>query len=548
MLNRPTFGAMRLARIGATVLVLAVLLSTAPRASSDPDGIHKIQHVVVIMQENRSFDSYFGTYPGADGIPAGVCVPDPQSGSCVRPYHDASDRNDGGPHGAGTAVADIDGGRMDGFIRTAQYANKTCTPNDPDCGAATDVMGWHDSRELPLYWNYAKHFVLQDHMFEPNLGWSLPSHLFMVSGWSARCTNPRAPETCSTELKNPDDADGPTDFNRTTDPDYEDTPTATPDYGWTDLTHLLHKAGVSWRYYVTSGTQPDCATGAMTCPPQPQNTQTPEIWNPLPDFVTVHDNHQLGNIQPTTEFTRAAREGTLPAVSWVVPNDKFSEHAPALLSDGQAFVNELVNAVARGSDWSSTAIFLSWDDWGGFYDHVPPPVVDANGYGLRVPGIVISPYARRGYVDHQTLSFDAYLKFIEDDFLSGSRLDPLTDGRPDPRPDVRESRPELGDLRKDFDFTQAPAAPPTAVSLARPAPGGRARARKARQDARQTLAGSTTTVGAAPTTTTVGSARAALRARSHKSALPWAAVAIAALALVGTGVIAGRRALRQARR
>ena len=113
----------------------------------------------------------------------------------------------------------------------------------------------------------------------------------------------------------------------------------------------------------------------------------------------------------------------------------------------------------RSPDWNSTAIFLTWDDWGGFYDHVVPPVVDGNGYGLRVPGLVISPYARQGYIDHQTLSFDAYAKFIEDDFLAGQRLDPATDGRPDPRPDVREALPVLGDLSSDFDFTQGPRPP-----------------------------------------------------------------------------------------
>ena len=113
----------------------------------------------------------------------------------------------------------------------------------------------------------------------------------------------------------------------------------------------------------------------------------------------------------------------------------------------------------QGPDWDSTAIFVSWDDWGGFYDHVVPPAVDANGYGLRVPGLVISPYARRGFIDHQTLSHDAYVKFIEDDFLNGARIDPKTDGRPDPRPDVRERAPQLGDLRRDFDFTQPPRRP-----------------------------------------------------------------------------------------
>jgi phospholipase C len=113
----------------------------------------------------------------------------------------------------------------------------------------------------------------------------------------------------------------------------------------------------------------------------------------------------------------------------------------------------------RSPDWRSSAIFITWDDWGGFYDHVPPPVVDENGYGIRVPGLVISPYAKQGFIDQQTLSFDAYLKFIEDDFLGGRRIDPRTDGRPDPRPDVREREPLLGDLRMDFDFTQPPRPP-----------------------------------------------------------------------------------------
>jgi phospholipase C len=123
----------------------------------------------------------------------------------------------------------------------------------------------------------------------------------------------------------------------------------------------------------------------------------------------------------------------------------------------------------QGPDWNSTAIFLSWDDWGGFYDHVVPPAVDRNGFGLRVPGIVISPYAKTGVIDHQTLSHDAYTKFIEDDFLGGERLDPNSDGRPDPRPDVREDNPILGNLAFDFDFTQTPR--PPMILPVHPAPG-----------------------------------------------------------------------------
>jgi hypothetical protein len=226
-------------------------------------------------------------------------------------------------------------------------------------------------------------------------------------------------------------------------------PVGRPLYAWTDLTYLLHKNNVSWAYYSQKGNQVlDKDEGA-----------TPVIWNPLPLFTDVRLDNQLGNIQDVSQFFQAAAAGTLPAVSWVTPSSKESEHAPNLITDGQAWVTSVVNAVMQSPDWQSSVIFLAWDDWGGYYDHVPPPTIDGNGYGLRVPGLVISPWAKRGLIDHQTLSFDAYLKFIEDDFLGGQRLDPRTDGRPDPRPSVRENASQLGDLVNDFDFSQTPLAP-----------------------------------------------------------------------------------------
>jgi phospholipase C len=433
------------------------LAASVPGASAQ-DGIHKIKHVVIIMQENRSFDHYFGTFPGADGIPMqngvpSVCVPDPTTKRCVKPFHDSNDKNFGGPHGEKDSSADIDGGKMDGFIQQERGGRKAACRSmfDPLCTQADklpDVMGWHDAREIPNYWAYAQNFVLQDRMFEPNASWSLPEHLFMVSGWSAKCLS-QDPTSCVNALQDP----GALGVNPRAGAQKR------PIYAWTDLTYLLHQNNVSWGYYVAEGTQPDCEDGAMLCQPKPQKAGTPQIWNPLPYFETVRQNGQLGNIQVLSHFTDAAKNGSLPAVSWVVPNGKVSEHPTALVSEGQAYVTGLVNAVMQGPNWDSTAIFLAWDDWGGFYDHVAPPRVDLNGYGLRVPAIVISPYGKQGFIDHQTLSFDAYLKFIEDDFLGGQRLDPKTDGRPDPRPSVRENMPQLGDLVRDFDFTQAPRKP-----------------------------------------------------------------------------------------
>jgi len=430
-------------------------------------GVHKIKHVIVIMQENRSFDSYFGTYPGADGLPFKngqftTCMPDPRVPSgCQRPYYNPSDVNAGGPHGADPARADIDHGKLDGFITEDLTApSKGCGLNNPICGGGPggliDVMGYHDARQIPNYWTYAKNFVLQDHMFEPNLGWSLPAHLFTVSGWSAHCRSGLDPMSCSTSLANPDSYSDLYHPNQ-------------PPYAWTDLTYLLYRHHVSWAYYLDQGYQPDCDDGAATCAPETQTVGVPEIWNPLPDFEDVHQDHQLANIRPARNFFTAAGDGTLPSVSWLIPNQVDSEHPPAKISDGQAWVTRAVDAVMRGPQWDTSAIFVVWDDWGGFYDHVVPPSVDANGYGLRVPSLVISPFARRGFIDHQTLSFDAYLKFIEDDFLRGARLDPGTDGRPDSRPTVRENVPILGDLTKDFDFAQRPR--PPLILPERPPPG-----------------------------------------------------------------------------
>ena len=309
-------------------------------------------------------------------------------------------------------------------------------------------MGYHDQREIPNYWAYATNFVLQDHMFEPNASWSLPEHLFMVSEWSAKCSQVDNPMSCINELDRPQrSAAGPA--------------TSPAPYAWTDLTYLLHKSQGELEVLCGGGHRARLRRRRRDdLPPDPQSAGTPGIWNPLPSFTTVRQDERAGQHPDAGQLLRrrpsrhAAR-----GVAGSCPNGAVSEHPPALVSTGQAYVTGLINAIMQSPVWNSTAIFLSWDDWGGFYDHVAPPSVDVNGYGLRVPGLVISPYARQGYIDHQTLSFDAYVKFIEDDFLGSQRIDPQTDGRPDPRPTVREDVPVLGDLTQDFDFNQAPRPP-----------------------------------------------------------------------------------------
>jgi len=422
--------------------------------------IHEIRHVIVIMEENRSFDSFFGTYPGADGIPRRhgvptVCVPN-GVGQCVKPFLDRAGADDsGGRHGPLAGRLDVNGGRMDGFIRlTDGKLIRACRRDRHSSGCVhlrrPNVMSYHNGRQIPNYWAYAHHFVLQDHMFEPNWGWSLPAHLWLVSGWSAQCRNPYKASTCRTNLEGP--GNGPSATLRSH--------PHGPLYGWTDLTYLLHKYRVTWASYVQKGAPADCLAGPIRCYTSLKSGSAPGMWNPLPNFTDVRQDHQRAAAQePLSRFYAAAKHGRLPNVSWVTPDWAHSDHPGAEIGHGQAWVTKLVNAVMKSPDWKSSAIFLAWDDWGGFYDHVKPPVVDRQGYGLRVPGIVISPYAKRGYVDHQILSFDAYLKFIEDDFLGGSRIDPKTDGRPDPRPDVRENESILGDLAKDFDFGQKPRRP-----------------------------------------------------------------------------------------
>jgi phospholipase C len=450
-LRRAVIAASALA-VTATMAVTAAAQAGSHGTRQDPaliinSGIHKIKHVIVIMQENRSFDSYFGTFPGADGIPPGTCVPDQRNGGCRKPWVDHHDSNGNDPHAEVPSSADINGGQMNGFVNIAE--NMLCKPKPAPCHP--DVMGYHVATDIPNYWEYAKAFVLQDHFFEAPGSWSLPAHLYEVSAWSAKCTRTGDPMSCHGTNMPP-----------------ERLPNRQTPFAWTDITWLLHRHHVSWSYYFDHG--------AVTVDLHHQGGVSVH-WNPLPGFTDVHKDGQLGSLRPLSVFYKQAKAGTLPKVSWVAPDFRDSEHGPALVSTGQAYVTRLINAVMRGPDWSSTAIFLTWDDWGGYYDNVVPPQVDGQGYGIRVPGIVISPYAKAGFIDTQTLTTDAYLKFIEDDFMGGARLNPATDGRPDTRPDVRENASILGNLINDFDFTQNPRAPiilkpcPVTTLTPTPAPG-----------------------------------------------------------------------------
>ena len=455
MLAAVACGASMTTEGGANLGTLALAQSPGPTTRLEQAQSH-LKHLIFIVQENRSFDHYFGTFPGAEGIPfqngrPSVCAPDPVLRECVPPYHTRSQLQQGGPHGQRASRRDVNGGQMDGFIRTVVDSPIHCADHRDDsaCGiylgpqGQPDVMSYMTKREIPNYWTYASSFVLQDHMFAPADSWTLPAHLFLISAWAARCGDPRDPMSCESNLELQEESE----MQRAR----EDVPI----WAWTDITYVMYEQGVSWSYYVGDDT---CFFDQ--CPDNRARRTAPQQ-NPLPWFTTIRETGQLENIRGHSEYYAAVAEGALPSVSWVMPYSGVGEHPAGNepVWKGQRHVTRVINAAMRGPDWQETAIFLTWDDWGGFYDHLRPPRVDRNGYGIRVPGLMISPWARAGTIDSQTLSFDAYLRLIEDLFLGQERLDPLTLSRPDSRPTVREEVDILGNLLREFDFTQEPIAP-----------------------------------------------------------------------------------------
>jgi phospholipase C len=427
------FGGLSLASLAAAGLLggctLGETSSAAPTTSaqsssipatskSTPAGLEKIEHFVFIMQENRSFDSYFGTYPGADGIPAGISFTDPFDGSKVSSFHDANNVNRGGPHGWDNAQADINAGKMDGFLAQAYKGiNETgFAPSNTPGKNPKDVMGWHDYHEIPNYWNYARLYVLQDRMFESVASYSLPAHLYMLAAQSGGYVGSAGQPKPST-------------------------------YNFPEITELLTSGRIDWKYYVTSGTIPDTEDGHVvgSISAQQQDPDKYTLWNPLPAFPDVqNDPAERSRLQDTSQFYIDAAAGSLPAVSWVIPSGGVSEHPPSGVKEGMAYVTGLVNAAMQGPGWNTSAIFLSWDDWGGFYDHVAPPKIDQYGLGIRVPGLVISPYARQGYIDHKTYSFESWLRIVEERF----QVSPMT---------ARDTG--ALDMLDAFDFTQRPREP-----------------------------------------------------------------------------------------
>lgn len=418
----------------------------------------KITHVIVIMQENRSFDNYFGTYPGSDNLervglinenPARFKLNTTVKGEPVYGHENSYAETE-------LATSNIESERN--IIKADGYIAANPGKNMAQCFA------YHDGTQIPNYWTMANQFVLQDRMFQAAKCYSLPSHLYMVSGWSADCSG----SPCVTEIG--DIANGGIPNGETVQFNpmpvtgrYGDPERYQQRYRWSNMADLFDSKSVEWGYYLGENFNTTCTSCDAFC--FDGNDPVWTYFNALKWFQGIDKNKSQRKVWSSdandgTTFMRGLRNNTLPAVSWIVPGFLASEHSGSIngtssnLKTGHNYVTSIIKLIMQYPDiWEHCAIFISWDDWGGKYDHVVPPTVDNYGYGPRVPGLMISPYAKQGMVDHQTLSHDAYLKFIEDLFCNGERLGG------DGRPTIREDSPFLGDLLFEFDFNQSPRSP-----------------------------------------------------------------------------------------
>ena len=301
--------AFRARRAKVRRVLAATGFALTAEAATGVEAEAQIKHVIIIMQENRSFDHYFGTFPGANGIPPGTCVPlDPaKPGSkCVEPFHDKRDSNGGGPHQSKDATADLDDGitkaKLDGFVASQTKGGRVFYS---ECAAGTypadscypllasfkhhEVMGYHTDKEIPNYWAYAKSFVLQDAMFSGERSWSVPQHLDLTSEWSASCTNGADASTCQSDIGDYVQANS---------------------YPWVTLFQLLDKYSVSWKYYLGEGMEPDCEAGEVMCPPVGQGPLVPSIFNPTPSYAYVKrmgSTYLAQHVQDTAFFCRCAK-------------------------------------------------------------------------------------------------------------------------------------------------------------------------------------------------------------------------------------------------
>jgi phospholipase C len=392
----------------ASTATPSYVLPAAERYAATPAGKY-IKHVVIVVQENRSFDNFFVGYPGADTTMVGhrhTGAPVPLK---AIPF-EKGDIN----HFWKAALTDYDNGHMDGFDIPPNHFNNPLYP-----------YSYVERTEVAPYWTMAKRYVLADHMFSTELGPSYTAHLQLIAGTTAVSGTEsvvdlpsmngdcKAPQGTTTNL---------IDTARV----YHAGAGPYPCYSFPTIADALDEAHVSWHYY-----DQNAPYGGP-------------LWDAFRGIRKVYFGPDWANVTYTPlGVIDDAEAGNLAGVSWVIPGYYNSDH-PGVGSDtGPSWVAAVVNAVGEGPDWKTTAIIVLWDDWGGWYDNVPPPQKYYFGLGLRVGCIVISPYARQNYVDHTQYEFGSILKTVEQIF--GLTSIGTTDARSTSMFDA-------------FDFTQKPRA------------------------------------------------------------------------------------------
>ena len=362
--------------VGALAFAACSVTTTATARADEPVPAEElttstpIKHFIVLMQENHSFDNYFGTYPGADGIPEGTCMPvdpiDDPFGTCVEPFPLGGQAIIDLGHSEGVFDNQFRSGRMDGFVSV--FADRR--------GVGDQAMGYYDDRDIPFYWNVADEYVLFDAFFSSTRVGTRESYLYWTTGTAPASRGPLTSSSGYDEL--------PTVFDR------------------------LAAKDVTAKFYVENFDERATGPGGARYTRPSQNIKVP-----LLSMQRFRDGGDLqGRIADLREYYSDLRNGTLPAVSYIVTSGS-SENPPARLGAGEATVRKLSNELARSPYWDSSAFMWTYDGWGGWYDHVAPPQVDERGYGFRVPALLISPYARRGAVDHTVLDYTSMLQFVE---------------------------------------------------------------------------------------------------------------------------------------
>jgi phospholipase C len=356
----------------------------------------KISHVVIIIQENRSVDDLFQGFPGADTqsygyteagkkvtlAPIGLEAPwDIQHSA-----HEFFEACDGQGSLPGTDC------KMDGFNREFVSCG---LPEGPHCPNSNPQYGYVPKSETKPYFAMAQQYVLGDEMFASNLdGSSFVSHQYAIAGQASSSVDYPTTPTWGCD-------GGPQDTIATLTQQRTFGSRIQACFDNQTLGDELDTAGISWRYYASSLENP-----------------SGNIWSAYQAIKHIRygPDWKADVISPQTRFFKDVADGALPGVAWITPTCNNSDHASCGSSHGPHWVASIVNAIGSSPYWDSTAVFVFWDDYGGWYDHVPPPFVDYDGLGIRVPLLVISPYAKKGYVSHVQYEHGSILKFVEDQF------------------------------------------------------------------------------------------------------------------------------------